>query len=68
MLKLLEEKLDYWPENEYSERQSLTRIEIMELLPYVNYRSHTKSLPLFSNCSKSSIRSTNGRWYIILHA
>lgn len=52
MLEHLRKEVDYEPENEYSERHALNRSEIMEMLPYVSFGSHTKFHPILTNCDE----------------
>jgi len=52
MLKLLHDQVDYKPEKEYKDRQVLNKSEIIEMLPYVHFGSHTKFHPILTNCLK----------------
>ncbi len=56
MLKSLREEVDYWPEKNYLERQSLNKSEIIEMLPYMDFGSHTKFHPILINCSKEKCK------------
>jgi len=51
MLKLLHDQVDYKPEKEYKERQVLNKSEIIDMLPYVDFGSHTKFHPILTTCT-----------------
>ncbi|HEX9654698.1 MAG TPA: polysaccharide deacetylase family protein [bacterium] len=47
---LLKNAVGFDPEREYSERQALNETEIMELLTWVEFGSHTRFHPILTNC------------------
>ncbi|MHA1343132.1 MAG: polysaccharide deacetylase family protein [Promethearchaeota archaeon] len=50
-LKVLKEKIGYNPTKEYSTRQALSLEEINEMMPYVDFQSHTKFHPILTTCT-----------------
>lgn len=52
MLKLLYDQVDYRPDKEYKERQVLNKLEIIDMLAYVDFGAHTKYHPILTNCPK----------------
>jgi peptidoglycan/xylan/chitin deacetylase (PgdA/CDA1 family) len=71
--RLLElRKFDFYNEQEYEDRQALSKTEIVSMLQYVDFQSHTKFHPALSNCnviekteelveSKTQIEELTGR-------
>jgi peptidoglycan/xylan/chitin deacetylase (PgdA/CDA1 family) len=53
-LKTLQEEAGYWPDREYSERQTLNMSELVEMLHYVDFQSHTKYHPILINCENET--------------
>jgi peptidoglycan/xylan/chitin deacetylase (PgdA/CDA1 family) len=51
----LEEVYDHHPEKEYYERSVLNLTEIVTMMPYVDFQSHTMFHPLLSKCSNSEL-------------
>lgn len=56
MLITLQNEVGYAPEKEYQDRQALNIEEIKEMLPYVEFGSHTKFHPVLTNCSDEKSR------------
>lgn len=48
-LQLLKE-IDYYPEKEYQERQALTKMEIEEMRPIIDFQAHTIFHPCLPQC------------------
>ena len=49
-LKVLKDKMGYEPQKEYSSRQALNLEELWEMLPYVDFQSHSKLHPVLTTC------------------
>ena len=47
-LKILRDKIGYEPQKEFSERQALNIVELREMLPYVDFQSHSKFHPILT--------------------
>ncbi len=52
-LRLLQSEVSYYPDKEYHSREALSLTEIKEMLPYVEFGSHTKFHPILTNCPGS---------------
>jgi len=50
-LKLLKDEIGFDPKMEYLERQALNLKEIREMLPYVDFQSHSKFHPILITCT-----------------
>lgn len=66
MFEELRDKVNYEQEKEYLERQALTMSEIVEMLPYVDFGSHSKTHPILINCSKDKCQDeiANSKEYL----
>jgi peptidoglycan/xylan/chitin deacetylase (PgdA/CDA1 family) len=71
-LEVLKKEVDFEPEKEYPDRQALNQEETMDMLPHVEFGSHTKLHPILTKCmveecedeireSKSCLESLIGR-------
>jgi len=49
-LKVLKDKMGYEPQKEYSSRQALNLEELWEMLPYLDFQSHSKFHPILTTC------------------
>jgi len=49
-LKVLRGKMRYEPRKEYASRQALNLEELREMLPYVDFQSHSKFHPVLTTC------------------
>jgi len=49
-LEILIDKVGYEPQKEYSSRQALNLEELREMLPYVDFQSHSKFHPVLTTC------------------
>ena len=50
-LKSLYEKMEFEPSKEYPTRQAMDLSEIKEMMPYVDFQSHSKFHPILIRCS-----------------
>lgn len=61
MLKKLKEKVDYFPEKNYKDRQALNLEEIEQMKPFIDFQAHTCFHPILPLCendeSKVEIQS-----------
>lgn len=51
VLSLLQEEIDFTPVKEYPDRQTLNKPELLDMLPYVEFGSHTKFHPILTRCT-----------------
>lgn len=56
MVNSLRDEVGYKPEKEYQDRQALNVKEIFEMLPYVEFGSHTKFHPVLTACTDEKCR------------
>ncbi|MHA1381513.1 MAG: polysaccharide deacetylase family protein [Candidatus Helarchaeota archaeon] len=59
-LKILKEKISYEPQKEYSKRQSLNLTELREMLPYVDFQSHSKFHPILTTSTDKECKEEIG--------
>lgn len=50
-LDILRREIDFELEKEYPDRQALNHSEMMDMLPHVEFGSHTKFHPILTNCT-----------------
>ncbi len=55
-LKALKDKINYRPQKEYPTRQALKLEELREMLPYVDFQSHSKFHPILTTCSDENCK------------
>ena len=49
-LKVLRDKMQYEPRKEYASRQALNVEELREMMPYVDFQSHSRFHPVLTTC------------------
>ena len=49
-LKVLRDKMRYEPRKEYASRQALNVAELREMMPYVDFQSHSRFHPVLTTC------------------
>ena len=49
-LKVLRDKMQYEPRKEYASRQALNVAELREMMPYVDFQSHSRFHPVLTTC------------------
>lgn len=57
MLQALKESQGYELEKEYDERQALNYEEMMTMMKYVDFQSHTKYHPILTRCDSAEVKS-----------
>ena len=50
LLKVLRDKMQYEPRKEYASRQALNFEELREMMPYVDFQSHSRFHPVLTTC------------------
>ena len=62
----LKNEIDFEPEKEFKERQSLNEVELEEMLPFADFGSHTKFHPILTKCPapKSQDEIRNSKTYL----
>ena len=50
-LKVLRDKMQYEPRKEYASRQALNVAELREMMPYVDFQSHSRFHPVLTTCN-----------------
>jgi peptidoglycan/xylan/chitin deacetylase (PgdA/CDA1 family) len=55
-LERLREATGYTPDREYPERQTLSREEMHEMAPYVDFGAHTRTHPILTQCDDALCR------------
>ena len=63
-LKVLRDKMQYEPRKEYASRQALNVAELREMMPYVDFQSHSRYHPVLTTCESGEclqeIRESKG--------